>query len=182
MGLTCCRVVTGSPWTIGIIGLLVFSRGSREATADEEVCRSEAGGCTTGAGAGAGLGSAEWEHVKISKLTYAALLEDWNVFDPGAEKMIATFKEHPSFFMFPHARDVFRNHLVGTFSILGQWNQPEDIKRTGNSSNAKVVHTAIRSRCGCTAFDSRPCNVLGATVSPGFCLYLPGRLRRVCFH
>lgn len=130
MSLTCCRG--------GIIGLLVFSCGSRGATAYEEVCRSEAEGCTTGTEGGAG--AAEWEHVKIPKLTYAALLDDWNVFDPNAEKMIATFKEHPSFFMFPHARDVFRNHLVGTFSLLGQWNQPADIKRTGNSSQADVVH------------------------------------------
>lgn len=116
------------------IMLLALSRGGREAKADEEVCQSEADGCTStnvGAGAGAGAGAAEWEQVNISELTYAALLEDWNVLDPEDEKMIASFKEHASFFLFPHARDVFKNHLVGTFSILGQWNQAEDIKRTG---------------------------------------------------
>ena len=72
-----------------------------------------------------------WAYVATPPLTKAALLEEWEQIDDEAMNMIANFRLHSSFSLFPHARDVFKNHLIGTFSILGQWGQGKDIRRTG---------------------------------------------------
>jgi hypothetical protein len=78
----------------------------------------------------------KWVHVSSPPMVEAALTENWYILDPDAERMIGSFHNNDAFFLFGHARDIFKNHLVGTFSILGMWNQPEDVKRTG------LFHTA----------------------------------------
>jgi len=62
----------------------------------------------------------------------AALLnEAWGSLDPEAPRMIAELKSQPGFMQFSHAREVFKDHLLGTFSILAAWNQPQDVSRAG---------------------------------------------------
>lgn len=65
------------------------------------------------------------------QLTSAALTESWHEMDTDAETIFSAFANDHTFSLFPHARDVFKSHLIGTFSILGQWGQPSDIARTG---------------------------------------------------
>jgi len=79
----------------------------------------------------------DWLSVATPHLTRAALTENWDALDEGAEEVMKRgFKDDVAFVLFPHARDVFKHHLIGTFSILGQWGQPSDVKRTG------LFHTA----------------------------------------
>eukprot|EP00956_Cyclotella_meneghiniana_P025842 scaffold54718_cov22-Cyclotella_meneghiniana.AAC.1 len=77
-----------------------------------------------------------WTHVPIPPLVDALLDEEWDTLDPSASEMISTFRTNKSFARFPHARNVFKNHLIGTFGLLGMWGQPYDVRRTG------LFHTA----------------------------------------
>ena len=81
-------------------------------------------------------GDAQWVHVEVPPLVDAALDEEWDLLDPDGNDMISTFKGSKAFARFPHARDVFKNHLIGTFGLLGMWGQPKDVRRTG------LFHTA----------------------------------------
>ena len=56
---------------------------------------------------------------------------------PQMNKALALLKSEPAFVEFAHGRDVFGEHLLGTFSILAAWGLPKEIARCG------LFHTAF---------------------------------------
>ena len=47
------------------------------------------------------------------------------------DKSLSVLRENREFQEFPYARDVFSEHLLGTFVILSLWGYSSDICRTG---------------------------------------------------
>ena len=66
----------------------------------------------------------------------ALLREDWAPLDPQGPEMVASVKAIDALSQFPHARDTFGAHLIGTFGLLAMWGQPADVRRCG------LFHTA----------------------------------------
>ena len=65
----------------------------------------------------------------------AILQENWTALDPEGAEIMAELSKVDVIAEFPHARSTFREHLEGTYAILGAWHQPLDVVRTG------LVHT-----------------------------------------
>jgi hypothetical protein len=62
----------------------------------------------------------------------SAVLEDaWDVLDPLGPELVAGINSVSLLSHFPHARSTFREHLLGTFALLGVWEQPADVRRCG---------------------------------------------------
>jgi len=59
------------------------------------------------------------------------LNERWGELDPDAPAMLDALRAQPGFIQFPHAREVFKDHLLGTFSVLAAWGQPREVARAG---------------------------------------------------
>lgn len=72
----------------------------------------------------------------MSTAIQAILQERWNDLDAEFEAKLKPLVFSPGFLEFPHGRTVFTKHLVGTWSILQIWKQPQDVCRTG------LFHTA----------------------------------------
>ena len=61
------------------------------------------------------------------------------------KKSLSMLRENQEFQQFPHARDVFSEHLLGTFGILSAWGFPSNITRaglfhTGYSGDVFIFH------------------------------------------
>lgn len=59
---------------------------------------------------------------------------DWASLEPDGEEQFhkaMTYIRRKEFNEFAHARDVFSEHLIGTYSILSAWGQPKEITRVG---------------------------------------------------
>ena len=73
--------------------------------------------------------------LKVPKKINYLLNSKWNSLEPmGKAQMTKSLKflrENNEFQQFPHARDVFSEHLLGTFGILSTWNYTSDITRAG---------------------------------------------------
>ena len=69
---------------------------------------------------------------EMPPLIRAMIHEDWAAIDPEGPRMIEEMKQQaPVLAEFSHARTTFKEHLLGTFSILGAWKQPAEVRRTG---------------------------------------------------
>jgi len=66
----------------------------------------------------------------------ALLRESWASLDPQGPALVASIKAMDALNHFPHARDTFGTHLLGTFGMLALWGQPADVRRCG------LFHTA----------------------------------------
>jgi hypothetical protein len=61
----------------------------------------------------------------------ACINEQWELLDPDAKHMIDALRSKPGFMQFSHAREVFKDHLLGTWALLETWGQPRDVARAG---------------------------------------------------
>ena len=77
------------------------------------------------------------------------LNSDWESLEPNGEiqmkKCLSKLRENKEFQQFPHARDVFSEHLLGTFGILSAWGYSNNITRaglfhTGYSGDVFIFH------------------------------------------
>lgn len=77
------------------------------------------------------------------------LNSNWDSLDPEGkvqmEKSLSMLRENQEFQQFPHARDVFSEHLLGTFGILSAWGYSTNITRaglfhTGYSGDVFIFH------------------------------------------
>lgn len=87
--------------------------------------------------------------IQIPQAIHHILNSNWSAFEPeGAsqmEKSINLLRTNQEFQQFPHARDVFSEHLLGTFGILSAWGYSIDITRaglfhTGYSGDVFIFH------------------------------------------
>ena len=59
---------------------------------------------------------------------------DWESLEPDGEEQFhkaMSYLRRKEFNEFAHARDVFSEHLIGTYSILSAWGLPKEITRAG---------------------------------------------------
>ena len=77
------------------------------------------------------------------------LNSDWGALEPEGQtqmdKSLSILRKNKEFQQFPHARDVFSEHLLGTYGILSSWNYTSDITRaglfhTGYSGDVFIFH------------------------------------------
>lgn len=61
------------------------------------------------------------------------LQKEWDTFDPEGAPIMRKHQQDlkMGFQSFPHGRDVFGEHLKGTWGILNAWGQPRDVARSG---------------------------------------------------
>ena len=64
------------------------------------------------------------------------LRESWADLDPSGPALVSSIRQMTPLNEFPHARDTFGGHLLGTFGLLALWGQPNDVCRAG------LFHTA----------------------------------------
>lgn len=63
---------------------------------------------------------------------------DWSDLDEDGPALVNALRRKEDLFaFFSHARSTFKEHLVGTFSVLAAWGQPADVRRAG------LFHTAF---------------------------------------
>ena len=77
------------------------------------------------------------------------LNSNWSALEPYGptqmDKSLTMLRKNKEFQQFPHARDVFSEHLLGTFGILSSWNYSPAISRaglfhTGYSGDVFIFH------------------------------------------
>lgn len=87
--------------------------------------------------------------IKIPSRINYLLNSNWSALEPDGQtqmdKSLRILRENKEFQQFPHARDVFSEHLLGTFGILSSWDYSPDITRaglfhTGYSGDVFIFH------------------------------------------
>lgn len=87
--------------------------------------------------------------IEIPQKINHLLDSNWSALEPKGQtqmdKSLSMLRKNREFQQFPHARDVFSEHLLGTFGILSSWNYTPDITRaglfhTGYSGDVFIFH------------------------------------------
>ena len=73
-------------------------------------------------------------YVEMPPKIESIIHSDWAALEPDGEEQFhkeMTYLRRKEFNEFAHARDVFSEHLIGTYSILSAWGLPKEITRVG---------------------------------------------------